>query len=358
MSKTTVALEAAVATVIANTPAEGVRATARQRADADKAFAAILKLIAPRIRHFIRQYGLVAHWEDAEQCCAIGVHRAIQGYEPEKAQFTTFVNWQLRGELQSLRFRLMTDQRPSAKKVDATTVSLHAITSGGDGEETTLESVIPDLDALSLTEAGASEYLAGSARTALVDQYVERLRNVGTEALKRRARAKKTPVAIEPGMPRLRSKTHGIDPAELAELEQEIAQHRVVVERRMFDDASLDDVGLAAGVTKERVRQIAKRAAKTLADLVAEEPMFSIITDGRSAPAAPPRNRRKTDRIAPPATLVAEDVSRGASARIVATEPAEPAQASRRRSAQPTFAVDLESGGGRNFAGLRTTAVH
>ena len=298
MSKITVALEGAVATVIANTPAADVRGTARQRADADKAFAAILKLIAPRIRHFIRQYGLVAHWEDAEQCCAIGVHRAIIGYEPEKAQFTTFVNWQLRGELQSLRFRLMTDQRPSAKKVDATTVSLHSVTSGGDGEETTLESVIPDEDALANTEAGASDYLAASARTALVDQYVAHLRTVGTEQLKRRARAKRTPARpIEPGVPRLRAPNHGIDPAELEKLELDIAQHRAVVERRVFDDASLEDSGTHSGVTKERVRQIAKRAVKSLADLAANDPQFTIINEYRKAPVLAIRGRRAADAV-------------------------------------------------------------
>ncbi|MFD2134733.1 hypothetical protein ACFSLT_04900 [Novosphingobium resinovorum] len=133
MSKITVALEAAVAAVSANMPPEGTEQTRRQRAEVDRAFARILKLIAPRIRHFIRQYGLVGHWDDAEQCCAIAVHRAILAYEPEKAQFTTFVNWQIRGELQSLRFRVMTDQRPSARKVEATTVSLDAITGGEDG---------------------------------------------------------------------------------------------------------------------------------------------------------------------------------------------------------------------------------
>jgi hypothetical protein len=78
MSKITLELEAAVATVIVNSPRDGERPTARQRAAADHAFARVLKLIAPRIRHFIRQYGLGAHWDDAEQCCAIGVHRAIQ----------------------------------------------------------------------------------------------------------------------------------------------------------------------------------------------------------------------------------------------------------------------------------------
>ena len=92
MSKTTAALEAQVAIVIENTAKGDDKPTARQRANVDKAFAAILKLIAPRIRHFIRQYGLTNHWDDAEQACAIGVHRAIQAYDPAKAQFTTFVN--------------------------------------------------------------------------------------------------------------------------------------------------------------------------------------------------------------------------------------------------------------------------
>ena len=61
MSKITAALEAAVATVIAATPAEGERQTNRQRVESERACATILKLIAPRIRHFSRQYGLLAH---------------------------------------------------------------------------------------------------------------------------------------------------------------------------------------------------------------------------------------------------------------------------------------------------------
>lgn len=320
MSKITVALEAAVATVLANTPAADVRGTARQRADADKAFAAILKLIAPRIRHFIRQYGLVAHWDDAEQCCAIGVHRAIQGYDPEKAQFTTFVNWQLRGELQSLRFRVMTDQRPSAKKVEATTVSLHSITSAGDGEDSTLESMIPDADALGLTEAGASEYLAASARTALVDAYLVHLRNVGVEQLKRRIRAKRLPARrVEPGTPHLRAANHGIDPAELATLEEEVAQHRLVLERRVFDDASLDELETATGVSKERVRQITKRAARTMAELAATDPRFAIIADYRKAPVA--RARRKVAEVAPTTLLADADAVHNRLARVAEVAP-------------------------------------
>ena len=88
MSKITIALEAAVAAVSAATPVADTRPTARQRADADRAFGQILKLIAPRIRHFIRQYGLVAHWEDAEQACAIGVHRRTMTVEQAAQRFT------------------------------------------------------------------------------------------------------------------------------------------------------------------------------------------------------------------------------------------------------------------------------
>src|SRR3569833_295240 len=144
--------------------------TARERANVDKAFATTLKLIAPRIRHFIRQYGLTAHWDDAEQACAIGVHRAIQAYDPEKAQFTTFVNWQLRGELQGLRFRLMTDQRSSAKKVEATTVSLSSLATS-DGEDMSFEGLIEDEDALDLFEAAASDYLAQQTTKTQIDRY-------------------------------------------------------------------------------------------------------------------------------------------------------------------------------------------
>jgi len=323
MSKTTAALEAAVAVVIENTPAGDVRATARQRATADKAFAHILKLIAPRIRHFIRQYGLVAHWDDAEQCCAIGVHRAIQGYEPEKAQFTTFVNWQLRGELQSLRFRLMTDQRPSAKKVDATTVSLHAITSGADGEEASLEAMVEDEDALGRTEAGASEYFADGARAALIDSYVEHLRSVGVEQLKRRARTKRPAVQpADPNLPRFRSKNPVLDAAELAELEEKIAQHRAVIERRLFDDATLDEVGSDTGVTKERARQITKSAAKVMAELAASDPRFAIMGTAQRPAAKPARVRKPA---APLATSILPDgqAAHNQFARVVEIEPSD-----------------------------------
>jgi RNA polymerase sigma-32 factor len=322
MSKTTIALEAAVAIVIENTPKDA-KQTARQRAEVDRAFARILKLIAPRIRHFIRQYGLTAHWDDAEQCCAIAVHRAIQAYEPEKAQFTTFVNWQIRGELQSLRFRLMTDQRPSAKKVEATTVSLSAIALSPDGEEMSPEAMIEDEDALARTEAAASDYLADGAIGSLIDAYVDHLRTVGIEQLRRRPRPKREEAALRREGPRLRLATHGIDPAELEKLEAKLQRDREIVARRVFQASTLDDLSLETGITKERIRQITKRAAKTIAEIASADPRFSVMAEyGQPATA-----RRRQPAAAPVASILPDPkMPHNRLARVEAVAPAALAQ--------------------------------
>lgn len=296
MSKTTIALEAAVSAVIAEMPKADGLSTARQRANVDKAFASILKLIAPRIRHFIRQYGLVSHWEDAEQCCAIAVHRAIMGYDPTKAQFTTFVNWQIRGELQSLRFRLMSDQRPSARKVDAVTVSLHAITANSDGEEASLESILEDEGALARTEAAASDYLAEAATASLIDAYVAHQRAVGIEQLRKRPRPKAAPrpQPVDHGAAMLRGpRVRGVCPVELEKLEQKLARDKEIVERRVFDLTTLDELGSDTGVTKERVRQITKRATKTIAELTSSNPRFAMMADYRRPAPAGSRARSR-----------------------------------------------------------------
>jgi len=326
MSKTTIALEAAVAQVIENSPKDAPQ-SARQRVAVDRAFAQILKLIAPRIRHFVRQYGLVAHWDDAEQCCAIAVHRAIQAYDPAKAQFTTFVNWQIRGELQSLRFRLMTDQRPSAKKVEATTVSLSAIRTDSE-DEMAPELMIEDEEALDRTQSEASDYLAEAATVALIDAYVAHLRKVALDQLRRRPRPKRQDAElIRREGPRLRNATWGIDPSELEKLEAKLQRDREIVERRLFETGTLDDVSLDTGVTKERVRQITKRAAKTMADLVTNDPRFAVMAETRIRRA--PKTRLLPDPDAPhnrmarvtiPAPeMIEDDVDTTIAAEIVAS---------------------------------------
>lgn len=275
MSKTTLALETAVAAVIANMPKDdGACASARRRREVDKAFANIMKLIAPRIRHFIRQYGLIAHWDDAEQVCAIAVYRAIQSYDPEKAQFTTYVNWQIRGELQSLRFRVMTDQRPSAQKVQAITVSLHASTQGPDEDETTLESLIQDEEAETNVEAGASDYLAREALHALIDSYIDRLRTVGMEQLRRRPRPKRR---MAQDKAEKAKHADGIESAELDALEQRLKRDRLIIEGRLLDIG--DDIPEPADVSKERARQISKRAIRAIGEITGSDPRFQVMAE-------------------------------------------------------------------------------
>jgi len=277
MSKITIALEEAVAAILSETKVPETERTSRQRANIDRAFVRILKLIAPRIRHFIRQYGLVAHWEDAEQCCAIAVHRAIHSYDPEKAQFTTFINWQIRGELQGLRFRLMADQRPSARKVAATTVSMHGISSSIDGEEMSLESIIEDEDALARTEMAASDYLARSATAALLDDFVKTSRTTAVAQLLKRPVPKRRPADASQALDLAgrKARTSVADATEVAKIEANLLRDRAIIEGRLFDMAS---GGEQDGVSQERARQISKRAATVMAHLSQTNPRFALMT--------------------------------------------------------------------------------
>lgn len=302
MSKSTELLEAAVAEVIANRPAEGERQTARQRIMADRAFATVLRIIAPRIRHFIKQYGLTAHWEDAEQVCAIGVHRAIEAYDPAKAMFTTFVNWQLRGELQGLRFRLMDDQRPSAKKVEATTISLHAMERGADGEDMPLESMIEDEYAEERTEAAAADHLAEQTCAALMDEYVRHLRSVGIAQLKRKAATTK-PLATRrersTALPvYVQSRAAKLDPEELRKLDERIARDCDIVRRHLFGQGESGSEEQELGLTRERIRQITRRAARLMSELAAGNSRFAMESE-QEAPTMLPRASHELGHSAP-----------------------------------------------------------
>lgn len=273
MSKTTAALETAVTELIALRPAEGAERTARQRRDVDLVFARLLRLLSPRFRHFIRQYGLVGHWDDAEQCCAIAVHRAVEAYDPEKAQFTTFVNWQIRGELQSLRFRLMTDQRPSAQKVSATTVSLHNQVSGPDGEETSLEALIEDEEALERTERSASDYLARAAAQCLIEEFVQKGRHAALESLRRKQPKRELARALKAGG------RAGLDAGAVGAIEARLERDREILEARVFGEMADYDAPEGSGLSREQVRQIGKRAARVMAELAEIHPRFRVMAE-------------------------------------------------------------------------------
>ena len=199
----------------------------RRNARIDRHFDALLRLIAPRVRHFTRAYGLLDHAEDARQACAIGLLRAIEVYDPARASFTTLLNWQLRGELQALRFRLRDDHRESARRVRARTLSLDAL----------------------LAEEGEGDW-------ARDDASLDRAEMAASDALARRA--------CGCLLARWRQQRQDREPAERIDSESRIAEAWLI-----GDEDDRVAAARAAGLTSEQGRQIARRAIRNLAGLVA-----------------------------------------------------------------------------------------
>ena len=170
MSVKSDALEQAVTDLIEARTALDIAPGARARARVDHAFTRIAALVAPRIRYFTRAYGLADVAEDAQQVCAIALHRAAGHYDPQRARFTTYVNWQLRAELQALRLRLHGDQRSAGRRRAGAMVSLDAILdAGGDGW-------LADPAAEIAAEQGAADGLAKLAADRLADAWAMRRR--------------------------------------------------------------------------------------------------------------------------------------------------------------------------------------
>ncbi|WP_066559283.1 sigma factor [Croceicoccus bisphenolivorans] len=245
MSATTDALEREVAAIRALPADADMRTEARRNRHFDR----ILQLIAPRIRHFTRAYGLTDMADDARQACAIGVHRAICDYDPERARFTTFVNWQLRCELQALRHRVRLDSRDSAKRVGARTVSLDALLAD-DAERTPFE--IEDDLAQSRVEAMVATRIAREAFDAMLERYEDRMRERACREIAKDTLRKRETM---PGT---------VHPDELAAVERDLARERAIVTRYVFaesDDAKFDaDLPL----DNEKQRQISRRILRNL----------------------------------------------------------------------------------------------
>lgn len=245
MSTITDALETEVAAI----RAIAARDTARSRAAVDRHFARALRLIAPRIRHFTRAYGLTGMADDAAQACAIGLHRAIQAYDPARARFTTFVNWQLRGELSALRFRMRPETREAARSIGMGVVSLDAL--ADEGEPWLLE----DRAALQATEALAAETMVRRACGSLLDDYFGSLRALALRQIERRAMPRGS-ASIKPGT---------IDPRDLARIDAKLETERAVVSAHLLGEDERRDSRLSS----EQQRQIARRALRAISARVA-----------------------------------------------------------------------------------------
>lgn len=170
MSAKSDALEAAVTDYIQARTALDAMPGARARVLADRAFARLAALAAPRIRYFTRSYGLADAADDAAQVCAIALHRAAERYDPARARFTTYVNWQLRAELQALRLRLHGDQRSAGRRHVTATLSLDALQADG------ADDWLVDPIAEAATEAVAGDSLADLVADRLVGDWAARRR--------------------------------------------------------------------------------------------------------------------------------------------------------------------------------------
>lgn len=170
MSAKSDALEQAVTDYIHARTALDRAPGARARSLAERKFSHLLAMTGPRIRYFTRSYGLIDVAEDAAQVCAIALHRAAERYDPERARFTTYVNWQLRAELQALRHRLHGDQRCAGRRHVAATLSLDALADDG------MDDWLIDPVAESATEEGAADGLAMLVADRLVGEWAARRR--------------------------------------------------------------------------------------------------------------------------------------------------------------------------------------
>jgi len=244
MSAITDELEREVAAIRTLPDAQDSRTEHRR----NRHFARIMALIAPRVRHFTRAYGLLDMAEDARQACAIGVHRAIGAYDPARARFTTFVNWQLRCELQALRHRVRMDSRASAVKVGARTVSIESLAARDDYSAFEIE----DEQAAERVEADCAARLAHEAFDSLLAQYEQRMRIRAERELAREALRQR------------RTKPGTVHPQEADSIERALANERAIVTRYVFaegDDAKFDpDLPL----DNEKQRQISRRVLRNL----------------------------------------------------------------------------------------------
>lgn len=293
MSKAISNLELLVQNIIVCLPDEaGNFASSAERSAYNRGFERLLRALRPRISYFIRRYGLLGHWEDAEQVGAMAVHRAIAGYNPEKAQFTTYVNWQIRADMQGLRYTVMVDQRAPAKKVKASTVSLQSLMSKADGQDD-YQFDIEDDSALAMVERSAENHLANKTMNALLDCVTKRMTEAGTRDL----RQKLAPTATrKPGVAML--KVNSIDPDQLRQLEACVAESRKVIVRKMFEMDATGSGAASSEPSPERARHLARKAAAMMRQIIAEESQFALLADSLPPPDVL-KTRRPANRNAP-----------------------------------------------------------
>ncbi|WP_114228909.1 MULTISPECIES: hypothetical protein [Sphingomonas] len=76
----------------------------------------------------------------------------------------------------------------------------------------------------------------------------------------------------------------GIDPAEVEKIEQKFARDREILLTRVFGDGEATEELADPGISKERIRQIGKRAAKGMAELAETQSRFTVMAEYHAKP--------------------------------------------------------------------------
>lgn len=235
--KTTDALEALARTAIANDPRRNPHAGRKEHRAFDDAFASIIRILDPRIRYLTQRWGLRNHAEDALQAGRIGVHKALETFDPTVAKFTTHVAFRLQAQMKDLRFHLFKDERSDAVKVGAKTISAESLRAEDD---TPLIQLIESDGAEELTESAAAATMAKRTLDALLDAFEDAETDL---FLARRPKP---------------------DCAAVDAFRQTLKVMRRAYIMRAVEACSLEDVAASTGLGRDRVRLIESHVGQSL----------------------------------------------------------------------------------------------
>lgn len=263
-------LEALARLAIANDSRRIENVNASTRKIFNEAFAGLLKLLGPRIKHMIIRWGLSQLHDDAMQAAHIGVFKALETFDPAIAQFSTHVNFRLQAQMKDLRFHMFRDERSDALKVGARTISADApVSADGEGAGTIIDEVEAE-GALEATEASVATLLSER----LLQRLLEHFERAEMQAWRR---------------------LHGPSDMEALSAHRKSIRNSLHAWRlRQMEDCSYDEIESLTGVTRSRMRQLEIVVKQRLLFLLRSEPEFQGLLSVSSLPIVEPRAVRRS----------------------------------------------------------------
>lgn len=208
---------------------------ARKRREEDRLVASILETLRLSIVKQARRKGLLEHLDEVMQHSMIAINQSIKTWDADIASFSTHVHWQLRAEMRSLELFLFPQRRTCMKGQDYQTLSFDYVMA----DEESFYSKIPDPVATEATEAEAELHLARRRlETAMAAYLAPRIRSYECFGCVDTTR-------IINGM-------RGV--------------HIYIL--REIEGMDANEIGLIFGISRERVRQIAKAVSADITDRI------------------------------------------------------------------------------------------